>query len=171
EQPSLPVKLRAGDPPLTISVLVQAQTIGDANATLLVATDGIVNQELRVPITARVVTCAEACRVANGTPSCAAGHCEVDTCLVGYHDADLKFDTGCECGEDSTPTGMRDVGNACGGNNAGENVGPLADKCGSGNRQVVTRYGTLHTADDEDLYHFFADDGGSITCDTFGDSF
>ncbi len=167
-EPSLPVKLRAGDDPFPVSVFVQASTIGAANAALLVATDGIVVQDIRVPITANVVTCQQACPVANGVPSCEAGFCEIGSCLPAYFNADERFDTGCECGEDTVGTEKKDVGAFC---SAGENVGPLADKCGSGNRQVVTRFGTLPTPGDEDLYFYHSDDGGSITCDTFGDSF
>mgnify|MGYP006185578981 CR=1 FL=1 len=79
-----------------MSVFVQAQTIGAANAVLLVETDGIEVPELRVNVTANVVTCEEACPVANGTPTCAAGQCEVASCLPKYHDADESYGNGCE---------------------------------------------------------------------------
>lgn len=167
EPPSLPVKLRAGDDPLPISVFVQAQTLGAANAVLLIETDGIEQPVMRVDVTANVVTCEQACPVANGTPSCAAGFCEVGSCLPQYHDADQSFQSGCECGEDTTPEGNSDVGDFC---SSGANVGPLGDDCGSGNQGVVERSGTLHNTDDEDLYFYTADDGGCFD-DTLSDSF
>jgi hypothetical protein len=97
EQPSLPVKLLPGGESLTLTVFVVAQTIGPANAVLLVSTDGIEEPTVRVPVSAEVVTCEEACPVANGTPTCAAGQCEVGSCLPRFHDADQSFSTGCEC--------------------------------------------------------------------------
>lgn len=168
EQPSLPVKLRPGDEPLIITVFVQAQTIGPANAVLLIETDGIEQPTMRVPVSAQVVTCEQACPVANGTPSCTAGQCEVGSCQSSFHDADQAFSTGCECAEDTTGGGYSDVSRFC---TSEGNVGPLADNCGSGNSNWVQRTGSLHTVDDIDLYHFSADDGGSATCDTFGESF
>lgn len=166
--PLLPIKLTSTDDPLELSVYVQAQTLGPANAVLLVHTDAVDEPTRRIEVFANVVSCETGCPVNNGTPSCTSGSCQVDTCFVGYHDADRSFATGCECGEDTGPNGSVEVGDFC---SSGANVGPLADACGSGNRQWVNRYGTLHDAADEDLYFFHADDGGSITCDTFGDSF
>lgn len=166
--PSLPRKIGPGDPPLELSVYVEAQTLGPANATLLLHTDSVNEPVRRVSAVANVVSCGEGCPVANGTPSCSSGRCEVDTCFAGFHDADTSWSTGCECGEDSTPQGTRDVGDFC---SSGANVGPLTDNCGSGNSGWVNRTGTLHTTDDEDLYYFTADDGSSAFCDTFGDSF
>lgn len=164
-EPELPVKLRPGQDALPISVLVVAQTVGDANATLIVQTDGIASQELRIPITARVVTCEQGCPVANGNPSCAAGHCEIGSCLPRYHDTDGQYGNGCECGED--PGG--DVGSSC---SSGDNVGPLGDKCSSYNSDWVSKTGTIHSPSDVDLYYFYAHDDSSFpTCDTTSDSF
>lgn len=160
-QPGLPVKLRAGDDPLPISILVVAQTVGDANATLLVQTDGIATQELRIPITARVVTCEQGCPVANGSPSCSAGHCEIGSCYSRWHDADGAFSNGCECGEDDTPQGKQDIGAFC---STGANVGPLYD---NSSPKSVTRTGTLHSLDDVDLYFFQAVDNSQFLDDDY----
>jgi hypothetical protein len=161
--PTLPMKLAQGDV-VSLSVFVDALTLGPANATLLIHTDSIVEPTRRVDVTATVVSCDEGCPMANGTPSCTTGSCQVGACYSGWHNADQAFSSGCECGED---TASGDVGGACFN---GVNVGPLGDSC-SNNQSSTTRTGTLHDINDVDLYYFFADDGGSAFCDTFGDSF
>jgi hypothetical protein len=169
EQPSLPVKLLPGGESLRLTVFVLAQTLGPANAVLLVSTDGIEHPTVRVPVSAEVVSCADACPVANGTPTCAAGQCEVGSCLPRFHDADQRFSTGCECREDTVgPNVYEDISRFC---TPQGHIGTLSDKCGSGNESWVTRVGTLHTLNDVDLYHFYAEDGGNAFCDSFGDSF
>jgi hypothetical protein len=163
--PTLPVKL-TGDDFIELSVFVEALSIGPANATLLVHTDAVDEPTTRITITAEVVSCETGCPVENGTPICDSGSCAIDSCQVSpeaYHDADEDFSTGCECIEDSGG----DVGPAC---FSGKNVGPLGDNCSS-NQSSTNRTGTLHSLDDEDLYHFFAEDAGDAFCDTFSDSF
>jgi len=160
--PTLPMKLAQGDV-LSLAVYVDAQTLGPANATLLIHTDSIVEPTRRVTITANVVSCDVGCPMSNGTPSCTTGSCSVGTCFTGFHDADQSFSSGCECQED---TGG-EIGAAC---FDGVNIGTLGDDCYSGTRST-TRTGTLHHVDDEDLYYFFAKDDSAVTCDTFSDSF
>ncbi|MFZ9888729.1 MAG: choice-of-anchor D domain-containing protein, partial [Myxococcota bacterium] len=166
DTPDLPRKLRAGDEPLAITVMLRADTLGSANAVLLVETDGVEAPILQANISGRVVSCAEGCPVANGTPSCSAGRCELGSCNPRFHDADEKLDNGCECREDGDS--FVDVGGTC---SAGVNVGPLGDGCSDHNDGWVERKGTIHSESDVDLYYFYAEDAGGVFCDTFGDSF
>ena len=165
EVPTLPVKL-TGDDFLEVSVYVVAQTVGPANATLLIHTDSVEEETTAVNISAEVVSCETGCPVENGTPNCDSGACAIGSCQQSpsaYHDADQSFETGCECAEDSGG----DVGPAC---FSGKDVGPLGDDCSS-YQTSTSRSGTLHSADDIDLYHFYAEDDGNLFCDTVSDSF
>jgi hypothetical protein len=160
--PTLPMKLAQGDV-VSLSIYVDAITLGPANATLLVHTDSIVEPTRRIDVTATVVSCDEGCPMANGTPSCTTGSCQVGSCFTSFHNADQSFSTGCECSEDAGG----DIGGAC---FDGLNLGTIGDGCYSGTKST-TRTGTLHSVDDEDLYHFFAKDDSGTFCDTFDDSF
>lgn len=164
--PPLPIKLEPNGESLDLSLLVVAQSLGRADATLLVTTDAVDNPVQRLPIRALVVTCAEGCPMNGGTPDCSAGRCEVGSCLPGRHDADQQFSSGCECEEDRQSNGVADIRGAC----PGSSIGTIGDDCASAPTNV-TRSGTLHSTDDVDLYFFSADDGGGVFCDTFGDSF
>jgi hypothetical protein len=159
--PMLPIKLDRDDPPLEIAIYVQAQTLGPANATLLVHTDSVSTDIHRFDVSAEVVTCADGCPVINGGADCSAGMCEIGTCDVGWHDADTTYDNGCECREDNYGN---DIGATC---SDGELVGTLHDDCED--PQSATRDGTLHSGTDMDVYYFQTIDHGCLG-DTFGDS-
>lgn len=174
EVPALPVKLSPEDPPIAVSVFMEATTLGTVNAVVLVGSDSIdngfgISGTSRLNVTGRVITCDEGCPVANGTPSCGTGACAIDTCISRFHDADDSFGSGCECGEDLVPGGggtRRDTDGVCGG----ANIGPLGDDCAS--VREVRRSGTLHDETDVDLYFFRAtDDSEFFGCDFTGDSF
>jgi hypothetical protein len=173
--PPLPAKLSPNDPPLEVSVFLEASTLGTTNAVVLVGSDSIDNDlgasgTARLNVFGRVITCDEGCPVNHGTPSCGTGACEIGGCDSRFHDADVSFGSGCECGEDLVPGGggtRRDVNGTCGG----ENIGPLGDDCAS--TKEVRRSGTLHDDSDVDLYFFRATDDASFPfgCDAFSDSF
>lgn len=174
EVPPLPAKLAPGDPPIAISVFLEATTLGTTDAVVLVGSDSIDNGlgnsgVSRLNVTGRVITCEEGCPVANGTPSCGTGACAIDTCNSRFHDADHSFGSGCECGEDLVPGGggtRRDVEGTCNG----ADIGPLGDDCAS--VREVRRSGTLSGDTDIDLYSFRAtDDSEFFGCDFGGDSF
>lgn len=181
EVPSLPIKISPEDPPVIVSVFMEASVLGTQNATILVGTDGI-DGPLgsggigRLTASGVVVTCEVGCPMANGTPSCGTGACTIGSCNTAFHDADNRFATGCECGEDLRANGIRsDIASTC---DVGRfNFGDLGDGC-AGKPNEARFTGTIHglvrdnpRVYDSDLFFFTADDGGNPFCDTFGDSF
>ena len=162
--PELPVKIGPDDDPIQFSFFLNAQSLGPANATFLVQTDGVNFTTARLDMTGTVVSCVEGCPVANGMPSCDTGACEIDSCSDGYHDTNTAFVDGCECQEERNGD---DVGGNC---STKRDLGNLGDDC-SDHNQSVTVTGNLHNAEDTDLYYVKMDDAGSVICDTFGDSF
>lgn len=159
--PNLPIKIRPEEDPVEISVYVNAQTLGPVAGTLIIETDGIENPTVSVSVTAQVVSCEQGCGIENGIPTCNAGQCEIDSCLSGYHDADQRPETGCECGEDTTPFGTQEIGDFC---SSGAQLGTLND---DGGTEQVTRTGTLHSADDVDLYYFRGNDTSEFLDDDY----
>ncbi|MDP2339889.1 MAG: choice-of-anchor D domain-containing protein [Deltaproteobacteria bacterium] len=174
EVPPLPVKLGPNDPPIAISVFLEANTLGTTNAVVLVGSDSIdtgfgSGGIARLNVVGRVITCEEGCPTNNGTPSCGTGSCEIGSCDNRFHDANISVGDGCECGEDLVPGGggtRRDVDGVCNG----ANIGPLGDDCAS--VREVRRSGTLHSDTEVDLYTFRAtDDSEFFGCDFGSDSF
>ncbi len=175
EVPNLPIKLSPDDPPVRVSVFMEASTLGTQSAVVLVGSDGVDNAlgqngTARLTASGVVVTCEQGCPVNNGEPSCGTGECRIGTCDNRFHDADLSFSNGCECGEDLVPAGAgtrRDVPPVCGG----QNLGGLGDRCSS--RPNEARFtGTIHGRTDVDLFFFTASDESSFpTCDVTSDSF
>jgi hypothetical protein len=159
--PDLPIKIRPEEDPLEFGVFINAQTIGPANGTLLIETDGVDNPILEVTVTASVVSCETGCAVANGIPTCNAGQCEIDSCLSGFHDPNENASDGCECGEDTTPQGAQDIGDFC---SSGASLGTLND---DGGTESVTRTGTLHSLEDKDLYYFRGNDTSEFLDDDY----
>lgn len=158
--PPVPFKITSLSEPVMVSVYLDAQSLGPADAALLIHSDSPDEPTKRVPITASVISCDAGCPVANGTPTCDAGQCEISDCLGGYHDADQRFDTGCECTEDVGG----DIGPQC---FDGFTIGNLSD---TNSPKSVTRSGTLHSMDDVDLYYYRARDDSSIG-QTFDDNY
>ena len=174
EVPPLPLKINPGDPPVAVSVFLEATTLGTTNAVVLVGSDSIdtgfgSGGIARLNITGRVITCEEGCPVSNGAPSCGTGACQIGDCDNRFHDADDRFNTGCECGEDLVPGAgntRRDVDGVCNG----IAIGPIGDDCAQ--TRLVRRSGTLHDENDVDLYTFRAtDDAVFFGCDFGSDSF
>jgi hypothetical protein len=160
EVPTLPLKLSADDPPVRVSVFMEASVLGTQTATILVGTDGV-DGPLgqggigRLTASGLVVTCDVGCPMQNGTPSCGTGACTIGSCRTAFHDADNSFASGCECNEDPVlgANGIfRDVGSQCG--DPGFDLGTVSD---SSSEIVVT--GTLHSQTDADLYFIRFDDG------------
>lgn len=182
EVPNLPVKLSPNDPPVVVSLFMEASTLGTQRATILVGTDGV-DGPLgqggvgRLTATGVVVTCEQGCPMANAEPSCGTGACTIGTCTSRFHDADDTVGNGCECGEDLRSNGIRtDIAGTC--DPSGRfNFGDLGDGC-AGKPNEARFSGTIHglvrenpRLYDSDLFFFTADDGGNAFCDTFGDSF
>lgn len=169
EVPTLPIKISPDDPPVIVSVFMEASVLGTQNATILVGTDGI-DGPLgqggigRLTASGVVVTCEVGCPMANGVPSCGTGACTIGSCNNAFHDADNSFASGCECGEDLVPAGAgarRDVPATCGG----LNLGTLND---SDNPRSTTFSGTLHDETDVDLFFYRANDQSQFLNDNYG---
>jgi len=169
EVPTLPIKISPDDPPVIVSVFMEASVLGTQNATILVGTDGV-DGPLgqggigRLTASGVVVTCEVGCPMVNGTPSCGTGACTIGSCNTAFHDADNSFATGCECGEDLVPAGAgarRDVPATCGG----LNLGTLND---SDNPRSTTFSGTLHDETDVDLFFYRANDQFEFLNDDYG---
>jgi hypothetical protein len=159
---NLPAMLNPGDV-LEIPVLLTALSLGDTLGALLVNSNSIDGGVLRVELVGSVVTCEQGCPVANGTPSCFSGTCEILDCNSGWHDTDTSAPTGCECQEDR---GGSDIGQVC---STRYDLGTLGDGCSDYPSQK-TMEGTLHSADDMDLFFMRTEDTWGAFCDTFGDS-
>jgi hypothetical protein len=160
EVPNLPIKLSPGEPPVPVTLVMDASTLGTQSAVVLVGTDGVDGPVGlagigRLQVGGLVVTCEQGCPVSNGTPSCGTGECRIGSCNNRFHDADNGFGNGCECSEDpvtGTSNVFRDVGSQCG--DTGFDLGTVSD---SGSEVIVT--GTLHSLTDTDLYFVRFDDG------------
>lgn len=169
EVPNLPIKLSPGEPPVPVTVVMEASTLGTQSAVVLVGTDGVdgpVGQAGigRLQVGGVVVTCEQGCPVSNGTPSCGTGECRIGSCINRFHDADNGFGNGCECGEDLVPGGAgtrRDVDGVC----SGLNIGTLND---SDNPRSTTFTGTLHDEQDVDLFFYRANDQSQFLNDDYG---
>lgn len=148
---------------LDIPILLTAMSLGEALGALLVQSNSIDGEILRVDLNATVVTCEDGCPVSNGTPSCSNGTCDILECSAGWHDSDTNVQTGCECQEDR---GGSDIGNVC---STRYDLGTLGDGCSDYPSQK-TMEGTLHDRDDMDLFFMRTEDTWAAFCDTFGDS-
>ncbi|MCP4503885.1 MAG: choice-of-anchor D domain-containing protein [Deltaproteobacteria bacterium] len=146
ELPNLPVKLIPGES-LTVSVYVNASSLGNVSATLLFHTDAVTDPIKRATVHANIIGCSEGCPVTNGTPTCDSGFCEVSACFDQWHNTDGNYVNGCECQEERGG----DIGGTC---FKGMELGTFDDHNNTG----VTRTGTLHDINDVDLYHFRTND-------------
>ncbi|MBN2360407.1 MAG: choice-of-anchor D domain-containing protein [Deltaproteobacteria bacterium] len=146
-RPELPAELSATDPALTFDVGYSALTLGQARGLIVVESDSVDLARTEVPVSGQGVTCEQGCLLPHATPDCSHGSCEVYRCESGYHDADGLGKTGCECREESP-----EVGGFC---SNGQDLGRIED--GS-----VSRSGNLHSADDVDLYWFYASDHSDL---------
>jgi hypothetical protein len=157
--PDLPIKLSPDEEPVVISVYVEAQQLGATPAVLLLTSDSVLDDIIRVDISGNVVTCEEGCPIANGVPSCSSGSCQVGDCYEGYHNADQGPGNGCECQEDVVGNIVGDIGQAC----PGLNLGGHSDDDGD-----FFRSGTLHSEDDVDMYYYEANDDTQFLDDDYG---
>lgn len=62
-------------------------------------------------------TCGNVCAVANGTPTCSGGTCQVKGCFTGFADCNLSAADGCETNISSDVNNCGKCGLSCGGIN------------------------------------------------------
>jgi len=144
DPPQLPATLLPDDPAIELSVGYTAYTLGPAEALLVIESDTVDVDRTEVAVTGTGVTCEQGCTLPHATPSCTHGACEIQSCEVGYHDADAVAENGCECHNESP-----EIGAFCAD---GDYVGTLKDAS-------KTRIGNLHDLNDIDTYWFYAEDG------------
>lgn len=61
-------------------------------------------------------TCGAACAIANATPSCATGTCEIATCTNGYQNCNNDVTDGCESFTNTDPANCGSCGKVCSAN-------------------------------------------------------
>lgn len=107
--PELPARL-AHDERLTLELEFRSEAAASFSGTLAVRSNDPDTPFFELPLGARGTTCEEGCPIANGTPDCSAGMCEVGACDEGFHDTDSDPANGCECRE---PNPRGDPGAFC----------------------------------------------------------
>ncbi|MEN9797433.1 MAG: hypothetical protein RL653_1129 [Pseudomonadota bacterium] len=151
--PSLPLTLER-DARITFQVEFRAETAATFKGNISVETDDAQSPFKQVTLDGTVGSCAQGCPIANGTPSCASGKCEVGTCNNGWYDTDGQAASGCECREPAS-----DPGAFCAD---AQSAGNLPDDGSS-----ATWTGLVPTASDVDLIKFHAEDVNQFFSDDF----
>lgn len=153
-KPALPLALKR-NARVAFDVQFQAQTQASFAGFLSIETDDPVTPFFEVPLAAEVGSCAAGCPIANGSPSCTTGSCQVGACNTGWHDTDLKASNGCECQEIGT-----DPGQFCADSTY---LGVLKDN--DHPRRTFT--GLLPSPGDVDLVRFYAEDAFALFDENF----
>ncbi|MGA9524656.1 MAG: choice-of-anchor D domain-containing protein [Myxococcaceae bacterium] len=152
--PALPRVLQR-DQRIAVDVEFRAEAGASFSGWISVETDDPQTPFSEIELKAKAGSCQEGCPIANGTPSCSVGRCEVGACNAGYFDTDGAAATGCECREIGT-----DPGSFC---TDGRYVGVLNDN--DGDQASVT--GVLPTGNDVDVIRFFAEDAFAAFSENF----
>jgi hypothetical protein len=151
--PSLPMVLRH-DQRFGIEIEFRSEAEAVFNGTLSIDSNDVDRPFVEIPITATGASCADGCPIANGTPDCGSGLCEVGMCDLDWYDADGDPATGCEC---------REIGNDPGEFCAeGVYLGSVGD---DGDRASYT--GILPSETDVDVIRFFGNDGFQFGSDDY----
>ncbi len=151
--PSLPAVLER-DQRMAVDVEFRAETQASFGGFLSVESDDFDSSFMEVPLKAVAGSCQAGCPIANGTPSCQKGVCEVGSCNIGWYDTDGQASTGCECKEVGT-----DPGGFCA---TGVYLGTLED-----NGSQTSHTGIVPLTDDVDIIRFFAEDAFQFLSDDF----
>lgn len=152
--PNLPITLRH-DQRIGVEIEFRSEAEAAFNGTISIDSNDPDQPFVEIPLSANGASCETGCPIANGTPSCSGGLCEIGSCDQDWYDADLDPATGCEC---------REVGNDPGEFCAeGHYLGTLDD--GDGDRATFT--GILPTEDDVDVIRFFGQDSTQIFSDDY----
>ena len=151
--PALPLTLDR-EARVSFEVEFRAEAQATVQGAITVETDDATTPFAQVDLDATVGSCAQGCPIANGTPSCASGKCEVGTCNAGWYNTDGQASTGCECQDTSN-----DPGEFCAD---AQYAGNLPD-----NGASATWTGLLPITADVDLIKFHADDQNQFFSDDF----
>jgi len=96
--------------------------------------DGLARNGCEVDTRSNVMNCGSCgavCRVANGTPSCAASACRVASCAAGFADCDRSVLNGCETATATDSANCGGCGVSCSSSNA-------TSACASGACEIVS---------------------------------
>jgi hypothetical protein len=151
--PTLPMMLRH-DQRTAIEIEFRSEAEAVFNATLSIDSNDADRPFIEIPISATGASCDAGCPIANGTPDCGSGLCEVGSCNADWYDADLDPASGCECREIGS-----DPGEFCA---EGVYLGSLDD-----DGDATTYVGILPASEDVDVIRFFANDGFQFGSDDF----
>jgi hypothetical protein len=91
--------------------------------------------EQRLNTTTHCAACGKACALANATPTCSSGSCQVQSCNAGYGNCDGNAANGCETNLTNNAQNCNACGSACPSNFScvsGKCVCTSDDDCGSG---------------------------------------
>ena len=107
----------------TYSVVAESQSGRASNATVAVSSGQTTNAgSLDVADTSNDVNncgaCGNVCSVANATPACSAGICQVGICTAGFGDCDRNAANGCETNLSTSVNNCGACGHACAAANA-----------------------------------------------------
>lgn len=152
--PNLPITLRH-DQRIGVELEFRSEAEAIFNGTISIDSNDPDQPFVEIPLTATGASCEAGCPIANGTPSCSGGLCEIGSCDQDWYDADVDPATGCECREVGS-----DPGAFCA---EGTYLGTLDDDDGD----RVTFTGILPTEDDEDVIRFFAKDSSQLFSDDY----
>lgn len=146
--PNLPARLRHGQR-IGLEVEFRSEAEATFNGTLAIDSSDPDTPFVEVAITAAGASCNEGCPIANGTPNCTTGICEIGECNLGYYDSDHDASNGCECAEVGS-----DPASFCA---MAPFLGTLPDD------NARTNFtGIIPTPEDEDFVRFFALDESQI---------
>ncbi|MFO0599290.1 MAG: choice-of-anchor D domain-containing protein [Myxococcaceae bacterium] len=151
--PSLPAKLDRNSR-AAFDVEFRAQATANFQGSVSIETDDPLNPFAEVTLNATGGSCATACPIAHGTPSCNNGSCTIGMCNATYFDTNGDPADGCECHE----TGS-DPGGFCA---MGLNKGTLSDNGSNANYT-----GMITSATDEDYIIFFGEDQSQVFSDPY----
>lgn len=151
--PALPMELDRNQR-VAFEVEFRAETAASFMGAVSIETDDPANPFTEVALSATGGSCATGCPIANGTPSCARGTCEVGMCNTGWYDNDKDAANGCECREIGT-----DPGDFC---SSGLSKGTLADTGAS-----TSHTGIIAPDTDIDFIRFFGSDESQFLRDDY----
>ncbi|MEQ9498336.1 MAG: choice-of-anchor D domain-containing protein [Deltaproteobacteria bacterium] len=153
--PTLPITLRH-DQRIAVEIEFRSEAEASFSGTLAIDSNDAENQFMEIQLAAQGASCDARCPIANGTPTCTRGLCEVASCDPNWYDSDVDPVNGCECREVSN---NGDPSAFC---SEGRYLGTVDD---DGDRTSFT--GLIHAEDDIDMIRFFGEDKTNFFSDDF----
>ncbi len=153
--PALPLTL-ARDARISVEVEFRAETAATFGGSVSVETDDASNPFAETQLAAVGGSCSAGCPIANGTPSCQSGTCQIGACNSNFYDTNKNASDGCECREVSPP----DPGEFC---SQALDKGTLIDN----DHASTSMSGILHSEADVDFVRFYAMDASAFFTENY----